>query len=600
MKKFIAFFVLITLTVSMLFGMAISASAETYSGTCGEGVTWTVDTEAEELIISGNGAMSDYSYDYNAPWNTHRTNIKTLTIEEGVTRIGNYAFSNCSNLISVTIPTSLKYIGSSAFSSSANITSVYTTNLEAWFSIVFEDASSNPLNRNSSSNINKFYLNDTQITDLIIPENVTEIKDYAFTGLRSLSSVTIPEGVTRIGKNAFASSLNLKTVKLPSTLKSIDNNAFSMCQNLYTVHINDLAAWCSIDFANYNSVPYASTGGGGGYLYLNEQIIKDIVIPDGTMVIKDYAFYYARITSVIIPEGVATIGAKAFSSSNELKKVIIPESVTTIGENAFSYCGTIEDGIIYCGDETKWENVSKGYEWDYRTQYTFKYHDFVNEEITTEPTHLTEGVKTFTCECGEAKTEVIPKLEAHEWNDGEVTTEATHLEKGIKTFTCECGETKTEDIPKLEAHEWDDGEVTKEPTHLEEGVKTFTCECGETKTEDIPKLEAHKWDDGEVTTEPTYDTEGIKTFTCECGETKTEAVEKLERPATTTAATTASPTGSSDSAKDTTPTKSDSSTTASTISVNEGGCSSSLTLGAGFAIIALGCAATMLCKKKEY
>ncbi len=147
--------------------------------------------------------------------------------------------------------------------------------------------------------------------------------------------------------------------------------------------------------------------------------------------------------------------------------------------------------------------------------------------ITTEATHTKDGVKTFSCECGELKTEIIPKFTEHVWSEGVVTTPATHTAEGVMSFICECGETKTEPVAKLTDHVWDDGVVTTEPTHTTEGVKTFSCACGETKTEPVAKLTDHVWNDGVITTEPTHYVEGVKTFTCECGETKTEAIAKL-------------------------------------------------------------------------
>lgn len=84
------------------------------------------------------------------------------------------------------------------------------------------------------------------------------------------------------------------------------------------------------------------------------------------------------------------------------------------------------------------------------------------------------------------------------WGEGVETTPATHTTEGVKTFTCECGATKTEVIPKLTAHNWGEGVVTTEPTTEAEGVKTYTCECGETKTESIAKLTADNNDGGDA------------------------------------------------------------------------------------------------------
>ena len=186
--------------------------------------------------------------------------------------------------------------------------------------------------------------------------------------------------------------------------------------------------------------------------------------------------------------------------------------------------------------------------------------------ITKEATETEEGIKTYTCKnCGETKTESIPKTE-HQWDNGKVTKEATCKEEGSKTYTCSiCGDTKTETIPKKD-HTWDEGKVTKKATCTEDGLKIYTCKnCGETKeetlkatghqhtevrnekkatcTEDGYSGDVYCKDCGELikkgsATEKsdhtwkltkeqnaTCEADGSKTYTCEvCGETKTETI----------------------------------------------------------------------------
>ena len=122
------------------------------------------------------------------------------------------------------------------------------------------------------------------------------------------------------------------------------------------------------------------------------------------------------------------------------------------------------------------------------------------------------------CECGNKE------YAAHTYNSGVVTTAPTHINYGVKTYTCPCGAIKTEQIAKLTEHTYDDGVITTEPTHVDYGVKTFSCLCGATYTETVEKLPDHEWNGGVITTAPTYTTDGIKTYTCPCGATKTETI----------------------------------------------------------------------------
>lgn len=146
------------------------------------------------------------------------------------------------------------------------------------------------------------------------------------------------------------------------------------------------------------------------------------------------------------------------------------------------------------------------------------------KEVTCEEDGYTGD--TYCKDCGQLINKgTIIKATGHSWDSGKVTEAATCKKEGTKTYTCKnCGETKTESIPKTE-HQWNDGEITKEATCKEEGSKTYTCSiCGDTKTEAIPKKD-HTWDEGKVTKKATCTEDGLKVYTCKsCGETKEEVL----------------------------------------------------------------------------
>ncbi len=191
------------------------------SGTCGDNLTWELFSDGT-LEISGTGSMRDYSSSSSAPWYSNRSSIKKVIIESGVTSIGDYAFYNCSILISVTIPDKVRNIGDRTFSGCSSLTSVtipdsvtsidrfafsgcsslvkvYITDIAKWCGISFGGDDSNPLCNGAN-----LYLNGELVKDLTIPDGVTKIKDYAFDGCSSLTSVTIPDSVTSIGWYAFS------------------------------------------------------------------------------------------------------------------------------------------------------------------------------------------------------------------------------------------------------------------------------------------------------------------------------------------------------------------------------------------------------------
>ena len=215
-----------------------------------------------------------------------------------VTSIGGSAFEDCSALTSVTIPNSVTNIDAFAFLDCSALTNVYYNGSVAdWCQIDFSYMmSSNPL-----SNGANFYINNQLVTDLVIPDEVTTIKDFAFSGYTSLTSVTIPNSVTSIGGSAFEECSALTSVTIPNSVTSIGNRAFRGCSALTSV-----------------------------------------TIPNSVTSIGSYAFYgCSALTSVTIPNSVTSIGYGAFYGCSALTSVTIPNSVTSIGDRAFKECSAL-------------------------------------------------------------------------------------------------------------------------------------------------------------------------------------------------------------------------------------------------------------------
>lgn len=186
--------------------------------------------------------------------------------------------------------------------------------------------------------------------------------------------------------------------------------------------------------------------------------------------------------------------------------------VTVIPENGHSY------GL--------WEKHSETQHKHACTVETCKFVEYAdhtwNDGVeTTAPTHLTEGVKTFTCTeatCGQTRTESIDKLPDHLWGDWQSNGATQHKRE------CPCSESETAD------HGWSGWTTTAAPTCMVDGEERRDCaDCEAYETKPIP-APGHSWNDGVVTKEPTLDEEGVRTFTCTvCGGTKTEAIAKLQQ-----------------------------------------------------------------------
>ena len=310
--------------------------------------------------------------------------LTSIDIPNSVTSIGYYAFYGSKSLTSVTIPNSVTSIGGWAFYGCTGLTKVIVNDIVAWCNISFADQYSNPLYY-----AKHFYCDEnTEITNLVIPNGVTKIKLYAFyncSGLTSvtipnsvtsigyaafydcsrLTSVTIPNSVTSIGSDAFRGCSGLTSIDIPNSVTSIGSDAFRGCSGLTSVTIpnsvtsigdyafygcsrltkvivNDIAAWCNILFTNAISNPlyYAK------HLYCDENAeITNLVIPNEVTNIKQYAFYNCSgLTSVTIPNSVTSIGSDAFSSCSGLTEINVHE-----GNTVYSSI----DGVLFNKSKTE-------------------------------------------------------------------------------------------------------------------------------------------------------------------------------------------------------------------------------------------------------
>ena len=225
------------------------------------------------------------------------------------------------------------------------------------------------------------------ITSVIINDGVTSIGGAAFRHCTGLTSVTIPDSVTSIGDYAFYGCTGLTSVTSPDNVTSIGWNAFSGCNiQSASIRIRDLKSWCErTDVYRISSYPNSGISDSRNIpveLYLNNEKVTDLVIPDDVTSISrnaflgctgltsvtigdsvtridDYAFSSCTgLTSVTIPDSIPSIGYYAFSGCTGLTRVTIPDSVTSIGGYAFSGC-TNKDLVISCVSDSVGERYAK-------------------------------------------------------------------------------------------------------------------------------------------------------------------------------------------------------------------------------------------------
>ena len=257
------------LTIAFLSSMLMYANAfAAATGRCGDSITWTLD-DSGNLTLSGSGEMWNYGY-VTSPFKDY--GIKTVTIEYGITSIGDYVFRGCCGMTELTLPNSVTSIGDYAFYGCSGM------------------------------------------TELILPNSVTSIGDFAFLGCSGLTELTLPNSVTSIGDCAFYGCTGLTELILPNSVRSIGDIAFTYCSGLEKITVESGNS-CYDSRDNCNSIIDTE---------FNTLIVgcKNSVIPNSVTSIGYYAFYgCSGLTELTLPDSVASIGDGAFICCSDLSKI---------------------------------------------------------------------------------------------------------------------------------------------------------------------------------------------------------------------------------------------------------------------------------------
>lgn len=226
------------------------------------------------------------------------TNLQSVVLPEGITRVGDKMFYNCIKLTSVTIPKNVTYIGSFAFYNCNSLTKVVLPEglTEISDYLFYRNFNLTGVNiPNGVKTIGENAFKDTKITKIVIPNGVTTIKEQAFNGCSYLTSLSFPDSLVNLGSFVFANCSRLTSVKLPKNMKTIPGGTF------------------------------AGTS------------IKSISLPDTITVIGASAFFECtKLESINLPKGLIKIEGMAFENCSKLKYLKLPEKLKSVGVYTFN------------------------------------------------------------------------------------------------------------------------------------------------------------------------------------------------------------------------------------------------------------------------
>lgn len=265
------------------------------------------------------------------------TKLASAALGNSLTLLGDSAFYGCSALQSVELPVTVSSVGTRTFAGCSALNAVGLGNVSTIGEAAFNGCSA--------------------LTEIAIPNGVETLGNYAFYGCSSLATVTLgtqersSSSLKTIGDYAFAETA-VKSVVLPDGVSTLGNYAFNKCASLATVSLgNSLTAIGNYAFSDCDkleSVTFGSALETIGERAFASAKISSLVLPATVRTIGDWAFYNNPLTAITFNDGLQSIGSRAFYGVS-VQTLNIPNSVTELGSYAFSGCKSLETVTIGTG-----------------------------------------------------------------------------------------------------------------------------------------------------------------------------------------------------------------------------------------------------------
>ncbi len=320
-----------------------------------KGFKWGMSLDGGKIDFEGLGSidmqyLNEYEnayylgtdeYPYLVLYSVKDKMVKELEINYQCCIIYYSAFNDCRSLNSITVPDSVIYIPNGVFKDSFYTIIYYTGDIASYCKV-------NGLGRYSD----KVFINNQKLiemTNLVIPDGITNIGSYAFYNCNRLESITIPESVTNIGLNAFLGCDKL--IQTEDGVKYVDN---------WVVDCEESAV--SVTLRN-------GTAGIAYYAFYCQYSLTNVTIPDSVKGISDYAFFACKNLTTVTANGVIYIGDSAFALCESLDNVTFGNGLESIGCYAFFNCDNLKN-ITFSGTKAQWKDILKTYPLKFEGKYT--------------------------------------------------------------------------------------------------------------------------------------------------------------------------------------------------------------------------------------
>lgn len=243
------------------------------------------------------------------------TSLKSLQLPKALESLGNGAFSGCESLSNIELPESLQTIGVLCFNGCDKLSTIKVSPANPYFST----------DGKAIFNKDKTVLYTAiPVTSYNIPSTVRELRYYAFSNQKDMTSATLPEGLVSISSYAFSGCSKLEHLVIPSTVDSIGDHAFYGCSALQQINIPQ-------GIKNLADAVLSGTG------------IKTLDIPSSVNYIGEGAFRNCEsLQSIKLPEGLTLLNYELFDGCKQLSDIQIPSTVTTIKNSAFNDCKALK------------------------------------------------------------------------------------------------------------------------------------------------------------------------------------------------------------------------------------------------------------------